>query len=123
MIDPLHNAAQPARFRVLIPQLPPAELERWRADDAREAPLASSTCASPGNTQYCRIDGSVSHAAARVRRGATRELPRDRALVMVCHHGRRSQHAAMLLEGAGFTQVHNLRGRASTRGRTTSTRR
>ena len=38
------------------------------------------------------------------------ELPRDRPLVMVCHHGGRSQHAAAFLAGAGFTDVHNLRG-------------
>ena len=38
------------------------------------------------------------------------ELPREHALVMVCHHGRRSQHAAMLLAGAGFERVHNLQG-------------
>ena len=37
-------------------------------------------------------------------------LPRGRPLVLVCHHGGRSQHAAMLLAGAGFTQVHNLAG-------------
>jgi rhodanese-related sulfurtransferase len=29
---------------------------------------------------------------------------------MVCHHGGRSQHAAMLLAAAGFAQVHNMRG-------------
>jgi rhodanese-related sulfurtransferase len=30
--------------------------------------------------------------------------------VMVCHHGQRSQHAAMLLSTAGFSQIHNLQG-------------
>ena len=38
------------------------------------------------------------------------ELPRGRALVMVCHHGRRSEHAAMILAGAGFADVYNLQG-------------
>jgi rhodanese-related sulfurtransferase len=42
--------------------------------------------------------------------GQPGELPRGRPLVLVCHHGGRSQHAAMLLAGAGFTRVHNLAG-------------
>ncbi len=42
--------------------------------------------------------------------GRLDELPRARPLVLVCHHGGRSQHAAMLLEGAGFKEVYNLAG-------------
>ncbi len=38
------------------------------------------------------------------------ELPRDRPIVCVCHHGGRSQHAAMLLRNAGLGDVYNLRG-------------
>lgn len=38
------------------------------------------------------------------------ELPRGQPLVLVCHHGQRSQHAAMVLAGAGFEEVHNLQG-------------
>ena len=31
-------------------------------------------------------------------------------LVMVCHHGNRSWHAAAMLLHSGFGAVHNLRG-------------
>ena len=56
-----------------------------------------------------RIDGSLSIPLGEIARRLV-ELPRDRALVMVCHTGRRSQHAAMLLAEAGFAVVQNLQG-------------
>jgi rhodanese-related sulfurtransferase len=37
-------------------------------------------------------------------------LPADRDLVLVCHHGNRSQHAAMWLRQHGCAKLHNLRG-------------
>jgi rhodanese-related sulfurtransferase len=92
----------------LIPQLAPAELARWRADTSREAPLLVDV-REPWEFEYCRIDGSVSIPLGELGRRHA-ELPRERPLVMVCHHGRRSQHAAMLLAGAGFSNTHNLQG-------------
>jgi len=92
----------------LIPQLAPAELARWRADGARPAPLLVDV-REPWEFEYCRIDGSLSLPLGELTRRHA-ELPRTRALVLVCHHGRRSQHAAMLLAGAGFADVHNLQG-------------
>jgi rhodanese-related sulfurtransferase len=38
------------------------------------------------------------------------ELPKDRAIVCICHHGMRSAQAAGYLRQAGFQAVHNLRG-------------
>ena len=38
------------------------------------------------------------------------ELPRDRDLVLICHHGIRSMHVAMWLESKGFTRLFNLTG-------------
>lgn len=37
-------------------------------------------------------------------------LPRDRIIVTVCHHGRRSLQAALFLKHHGFGQVLNLEG-------------
>jgi len=37
-------------------------------------------------------------------------LPRDGELVIMCHHGVRSQHVAQFLEQQGFTKIFNLRG-------------
>ena len=92
----------------MIPQLPAVDLACWRADTLREAPLLVDV-REPWEYAFCRIDCSVSMPLGEI---ASRhsELPRDRPLVLICHHGRRSQHAAMLLAGAGFSQVHNLQG-------------
>ena len=38
------------------------------------------------------------------------ELPGDRELVLVCHHGSRSEQAAQWLARNGFARVHNLAG-------------
>ena len=64
----------------------------------------------PWEFELCRIDGSMSIPLGEIARRIG-ELPRDRPLVLVCHHGGRSQHAATLLAGAGFAEVHNLAGR------------
>ena len=37
-------------------------------------------------------------------------LPRDRPLVVYCHHGMRSAQVVAFLSGRGFAQVHNLAG-------------
>ena len=92
----------------MIPQLSPSDVARWRAEASREPPLIVDV-REPWELDLCRIDGSVSIPLGQVAQRAS-ELPRDRPLVMVCHHGGRSQHAATILEAAGYTQVHNLRG-------------
>lgn len=38
------------------------------------------------------------------------ELPKDRPIVVYCHHGTRSQAVAGYLEGEGFENVLNLDG-------------
>jgi rhodanese-related sulfurtransferase len=92
----------------LIPQLPVTELARWRADAARTAPVLVDV-REPWEYAHCRIDGSLSLPLAELPRRID-ELPRDRPLVVVCHHGHRSGFAAMMLARAGFGDVHNLHG-------------
>jgi rhodanese-related sulfurtransferase len=38
------------------------------------------------------------------------ELPQDRPIVCLCHHGVRSQHVAAFLLNQGFEQIVNLSG-------------
>ena len=38
------------------------------------------------------------------------ELPRDREIVAVCHHGGRSMQVAMFLQAQGFGNLSNLAG-------------
>jgi rhodanese-related sulfurtransferase len=92
----------------LIPQLAAIDLARWRDDASREAPVLVDV-REPWEFDLCRIDGSLLIPLGELPRRVT-ELPSGRTLVMVCHTGRRSQHAAMLLAEAGFADVHNLQG-------------
>lgn len=63
----------------------------------------------PWEYEICRIDGSVSvplgELAARVE-----ELPHDRELVLICHHGMRSLQACGYLARLGYTALVNLDG-------------
>jgi rhodanese-related sulfurtransferase len=38
------------------------------------------------------------------------ELPRDRDIVLFCHHGMRSLHVAGYLESMGMSRLYNLSG-------------
>jgi len=92
----------------LIPQLRPAELAAWRADPARTPPVLVDV-REPWEFDLCRIDGSLPVPMGELGARAA-DLPRDRPLVMVCHHGNRSFYAATMLAHAGFPDVHNLQG-------------
>jgi rhodanese-related sulfurtransferase len=42
--------------------------------------------------------------------GRLAELPRDRPIACLCHHGARSQRVAMFLAHQGYTDVANIAG-------------
>ena len=92
----------------MIAEIGPAELHAWCCDPGREPPLIVDV-REPWEFAYCRIDGSRS-VPLQTLPAALDELPRDRELVVVCHHGARSLHAAAWLARAGFDRVRNLRG-------------
>ncbi|MFO1322606.1 MAG: rhodanese-like domain-containing protein [Burkholderiales bacterium] len=90
-----------------MPQIAPAELAAWRNDAARAAPVIVDV-REPWEHARCRIEGSLL-VPLRELTARLSELPADRELVLVCHHGSRSQQAAMWLAQNG-RKVHNLRG-------------
>ena len=38
------------------------------------------------------------------------EIPKEREVVLLCHHGIRSMHVALWLESKGFERLYNLTG-------------
>jgi rhodanese-related sulfurtransferase len=92
----------------LIPELAPSELVQWRDDPARAAPLLLDV-REPWEFEVCHIEGSLSVPLTQLQ-ARVEEVPRDRPLVVVCHHGHRSYRAATWLRGVGFAEVLNLRG-------------
>lgn len=63
----------------------------------------------PWEFDVCHIEGSLLVPLGQLP-AQVEELPQDRPLVIVCHHGNRSHHAAAWLQRLGFVDVHNLRG-------------
>jgi rhodanese-related sulfurtransferase len=92
----------------LIAQLSPAELAAWRADPARAAPLVVDV-REPWEVARCSIEGALSIPLQQIP-GRLSELSPEREIVLVCHHGGRSQQAAMWLERNGYAHLSNLRG-------------
>jgi len=89
-------------------QLSPADLKSWLADGERSAPFLLDV-REPWEYARCHIDGSylIPMASVPVR---IAEMPRDQDIVVVCHHGARSQQVALFLAQAGLKGVHNLQG-------------
>ncbi len=59
--------------------------------------------------RICHINGSRLLPMRQIPAALT-ELQPDQPVVVICHHGIRSQQVAQFLEQQGFSQVFNLRG-------------
>ncbi len=86
----------------------PAELKAWLDDPQREKPLLLDV-REPWEFERCHIEGAVSLPMNSIPVRLA-ELPRDRDIVVICHHGVRSYHVARFLDHNGFTRVINLTG-------------
>lgn len=86
----------------------PAELKQWLEDPEREKPLLLDV-REPWEFERCHIEGSVSMPMNGIP-ARLQELPQDRQIVVVCHHGVRSYHVARFLDHNGFTRIINLTG-------------
>jgi len=103
-------ASAPAPEAAATPAEAPAEV------DVEEAGrLAASGRAlvldvrEPYEVQICQIAGSR-HVPMRQIPGRIGELPRDRHIVVLCHHGDRSRWVADFLRAQGFPAVSNISG-------------
>ena len=89
-------------------QLRPRQLASWLADPGQPAPLLLDV-RETWETEICRIDGSA-HLPMHLVPLRYAELEAERDIVVICHHGARSQQVALFLEHQGFARVHNLTG-------------
>ncbi len=82
------------------------ELATWRQAGT---PHTLLDVREPHELAICAVDGAthipMSQVPARIA-----ELPRDAPLVVMCHHGARSQMVVTFLRNAGRDQVFNLDG-------------
>lgn len=63
----------------------------------------------PWERDICAIEGSVFIPMDQLP-SRLEELPTDRTLAVVCHHGMRSLHATMWLRRNGYSRAVNLSG-------------
>lgn len=89
-----------------IPQLSPAELQRWRQDGKAFLLLDVRT---DEETAVCTLPDSV-HIPMNLIPLRSNELPDGLPIIVYCHHGIRSLHTAMYLADAGFETLYNLQG-------------
>lgn len=90
----------------MIAQLTPAQLKQ-RLD--RGDALVVVDVREPWEVAVCALPGAR-HIPMREIPARAAELPRDTDLVLLCHHGVRSQYVASFLERLGFERLHNLAG-------------
>jgi len=88
-------------------QMSPQELQR-HLEQADTPPLLLDV-REPWEFRHCHIEGSQLIPMGQIP-STLDELDRDREVVVICHHGVRSQQVAWFLGRAGFQRVINLAG-------------
>jgi rhodanese-related sulfurtransferase len=63
----------------------------------------------PWEVEICSISGSIAVPLATLPQHVD-AVPRDRPVVVVCHHGVRSRHATQWLRAQGIANAQNLQG-------------
>ena len=99
------HAAQDAS-QALPLEIEPAALAELRHG---AAPHALLDVREPWELAICGFADAL-HLPLGTLAGREHELPQDRPLVVVCHHGRRSLLATRHLRQRGFVRAVNLRG-------------
>jgi len=95
-----------ARDEEAIPKMSANELKQKM--DARE-PFELIDVRETFEYEIARIDGAKLIPLGEIADRAD-ELPREQLIVVHCHSGQRSAHAAQLLRTAGFTRSYSLEG-------------
>lgn len=95
----------------MIAQVHPAEFDDWLRSqgarplvlDVREPWELQTASIQPGGFDLLAVP--MNQLPARLA-----ELPTDRPIACLCHHGVRSRHVALYLAHQGFTEVVNIAG-------------
>jgi rhodanese-related sulfurtransferase len=95
----------------MIPQVRPSDFDAWlQANPGR--PLVLDV-REPWEVQVASVkpqDFDLVAIPMNQIPGRLGELPQDRPIACLCHHGTRSQRVAQFLEQQGYTDVANIAG-------------
>lgn len=89
-------------------QITPAQLRAWLEDAGRSPPRLLDV-REQWEYDIVHLDGSV-HMPMQTVPVRRTELAPDEDIVVICHHGGRSQQVAMFLDRTGHQRVYNLAG-------------
>lgn len=89
-------------------QIRPRQLAEWLADASRPQPLLLDV-REGWEYELCHLP-DAQHMPMHLVPVHCENLPTDRDIVVICHHGGRSMRVAMFLERRGFAALHNLSG-------------
>jgi len=92
-------------FGKTVPEIRVADLARLR----QEGDVAVLDIRELWEREIARLEGSLNIPLSELP-ASVGALPRDRPLVVLCHHGVRSAQAARWLRAQGFDNAVNLRG-------------
>lgn len=87
--------------------LSPQALSEWLHSDQTQPILLDVR--EPWEFEICHLEGARLIPLSRLSAQST-TLDEDAAIVVICHHGIRSQHAGLFLEQQGFKHIYNLAG-------------
>ena len=91
----------------MVLQLTVAEYKQWL--DQQRSGYTLLDVREPWEVQTCALDNIVNIPMGQIV-SRIDELDRAQPVIVVCHHGVRSQRVAMFLDQSGFETVYNLRG-------------
>jgi rhodanese-related sulfurtransferase len=95
----------------MIPQVRPSEFAAW-VQQQPERPLVLDV-REPWEVQVASVATDAFDLLAIPMNqlpGRLSDLPQDRPIACLCHHGSRSQHVALWLAQQGYTDVANIAG-------------
>jgi rhodanese-related sulfurtransferase len=91
----------------MVRNLTVQQLRDWHNEGAGQ-PLMLDV-REPWEVQICMLPGSR-HIPLREISARAHDLPINGEIVVICHHGHRSQHVANFLARRGYESVYNLQG-------------
>ena len=95
----------------MIPQVRPSEFNAWLQEQAQRAVVLDVR--EPWELQVAALGaGEFDLLAIPMSQlpGRLQDLPRDRPVACLCHHGARSQHVAQWRAQQGYPEVANIAG-------------
>lgn len=93
----------------MTPKVQPLSVQQLRDRLARGGPPIVLDVRAPWEVKICALPGSTLIPMGEIT-ARTDELPRDKEIVVLCHHGMRSLQVACYLSEHGFASLYNLSG-------------